>query len=102
MRITYDSALRDYMARKNLPHIVVDACFAKTCGGAIAELDVQLADEARAAKLRPRARAVHAGEMGDVLVMARELEVDEQVVFRLKRFLGLAEVVAEGIRAYRF
>ncbi|BAK43396.1 glycosidase [Eggerthella sp. YY7918] len=40
--------------------------------------------------------------MGDVLIMARELDIDEQVTFRLKRFLGLKEVAVEGIRTYRF
>lgn len=45
---------------------------------------------------------MHAGELGDVLVMVRELDIDEQVTFRLRRFLGLKEVAAEGIRPYRF
>lgn len=30
MQITYDSKLRDYMARKNMLHIVVDVAFCKT------------------------------------------------------------------------
>lgn len=30
MKITYDPKLRDYMARKNMPHILVDVAFCKT------------------------------------------------------------------------
>lgn len=30
MQIAYDADLREHMLRKGTPHVVVDACFAKT------------------------------------------------------------------------
>lgn len=102
MNVTYTPELRAYMQRKGKPHVVVDTCSAKTCGGPIAELNLSLATDEQAEDLRPGARAVHAAELGDVLIMARDLEVSEDVTFGLRTFLGIRDVTAEGIAAFRF
>lgn len=101
MEIQYDSALADYMTSKGIPHLIVDVCTAKTCGGAIAELDIQAVDSSRADEARSHAQAIYQGELGAVLIMAREIAVDECVTFRLRRFFGVKDIVAEGIRTYQ-
>lgn len=102
MDIVYDPALLEHMAKKGTPHVVVDTCSAKTCGGPMAQLDVYLASDKRADELREQAVAVHAGSAGDVLIMARGLETDDTATFKLKSFFGIKDVEVEGIYAYRF
>lgn len=100
--ITYTPRLREYMQKKGTPHVVVDTCSAKTCGGPLAELNISLVDDKRLEDLRPEAHAAFRTEVGSVLVMARGLEVSDSVEFGLRSFLGAKDVTVEGIRAFRF
>lgn len=101
-RVTYTPRLLEHMAQKGRPHVVVDTCYAKTCGGPIAELNISLVDDARLEELLPEARAVFRTEVGSVLIVARGLEVAENVTFGIRSFLGAKDVTAEGVRAFRF
>lgn len=101
-RVTYTPRLLEYMAQKGRPHVVVDTCCAKTCGGPIAELNISVVDDARLEELLPEARGVFRTEVGSVLIMARGLEVAEDITFGIRSFLGAKDVTAEGIRAFRF
>ena len=90
------------MKQKGKPHVVVDTCSAKTCGGPLAELSISLVDDARLEELRPGACVDLQTEVGSVLIMARGLEVSESVTFGLRSFLGAKDVTVAGIRAFRF
>lgn len=100
--ITYTPRLLEYMQKKGRPHVVVDTCSAKTCGGALAELSIYLADDVQAEGLRAKAHATYKSDVGSVLVMPRGLEVADSVTFGLRSFLGAKDVTVQGIRPYRF
>lgn len=101
MNITYDQRLKDYMERKGYVAIVVDTLSPVGCCADTTELCTRFAREAEAAALKEKGCKVLPAELGEVLVLARGLEYDEDVSFGLRSFLGIKDITVKGIRAWR-
>jgi len=72
-------------------------CCADTC-----ELLVRLASDDEAARLKadPSVR-VYQGELGEVLVLQRSIELDDELQFGLRNFLGIRDVSVKGAYPWR-
>lgn len=101
MNISYDQRLKEYMERKGRRHIVVEAISPIGCCADVTELTMRLVADDEAANLREKACRTLAGEMGDVLVLSRGLEYDEDIAFGLRNFLGVKDVTVRGLRAWK-
>ena len=102
MAITYTQELKDYMERKGYRHIVVDQVDSKTCCAGFSELVTSFAPDKRAEEYRSKATRVLESEMGDIFVIPRGLEYDDDITFDLKNFLGAKDIEVKGIRVFSF
>lgn len=100
MNIAYDQRLKDYMHRKGYAAIVVDAVSATGCCADMTELYTRFATEDEAARLKERGCRVLDGEVGELLLVARGLELDDEIRLGLRSFLGAKDVTVRGIRAW--
>lgn len=99
MTITYDDALKEYMAKKGLTTIAVEVMSSQNSDFEFTELYVHLVRDRQAAyfKEKKKFRAVQ-GEAGEVLLPNYVLEYDETMHFYLKKFWFFRSVGYKGIR----
>ena len=97
MNIVYDQRLKEHMLRKGMTSILIDAINPIGCCADTSELLVRLASDEEAARLKadPAAR-VYAGELGEVLVLKRSIELDDELAFGLRNFFGIRDISVKG------
>lgn len=100
MHVTYTPQLVDYMSKKGLCHIKVELADARTCCSGFSDISLDFVSEKGAQALAPKVVRRIQAPRGDVLVCARGLEYDDEVVFDLSSFMGLKDIRVKGIRAW--
>ena len=98
MHITYSDKLKAYMAQKGYRHLIVESVSAIGCCADTAELGVRFVDAKGAERLRAKHPArIFPTECGEVYVMDPSIEIEDEVRFDLRSFLGLKDVTVKGM-----
>ena len=102
MNIVYDQRLKEHMLRKRMTNILIDAINPIGCCADTSELLVRLASDDEAARLKedPAVRT-YPGELGEVLVLKRSIELDPELEFGLRNFFGIRDVSVKGAYPWR-
>lgn len=102
MKVVYDEALKDYMAKKGYTHIELGMVQANTCCSGLAEVYTGFLTDKGAEQLKGKIYGRIPADVGDVIVTERGLEFDDEIRFGLRNFLGLKDITVEGVRAFSF
>lgn len=101
MNIVYDQKLIDYMQRKNYCAIVIEQIDPIGCCADTSELLLRFVNKKGAEQLRDQAIRQLDVPFGELFIMVRGLDYDEQIVFGLRSFLGLKDITVKGIRHWK-
>lgn len=101
MNVVFDERLKDYMARKGYPYVVVDAITPVGCCADVTELVVRFADAAEGERIKSGPCRVIGDDTCAALVVARGLHYDDDIAFGLSSFLGVKHVKVRGISAFK-
>lgn len=101
MNISYEQPLIDYMKKKNYSAIVVEQIDPVGCCADTSELLLRFVNEKGADKLRDQAIRQLDAPYGELFVMVRGLDYDDEITFGLRTFLGLKDITVKGIRHWQ-
>lgn len=101
MNIIYEQPLIDYMKRKSYSAIVIEQIDPIGCCADTSELLLRFATEKGANKLRDQAIRQLDAPFGELFVMIRGLDYDDDITFGLRNFLGLKDITVNGIRHWK-
>ncbi len=101
MNISYEQSLIDYMQKKNYSAIVVEQIDPIGCCADTSELLLRFVNEKGADKLRDQAIRQLDAPFGELFVMIRGLDYDDEITFGLQIFLGLKDITVKGIRHWQ-
>lgn len=101
MNISYEQSLIDYMQKKNYSAIVVEQIDPVGCCADTSELLLRFVNEKGADKLRDQAIRQLDAPFGELFVMIRGLDYDDEITFGLWNFLGLKDITVKGIRHWQ-
>ena len=99
MQISIDDKLKTYLDKKHCPHIVVDVVDSKTCCAGYSEVIARPATDSEAAKLSGVVRKRLNCDDVEILILCR-CDIDDDIRFSLRNFLGIKDVTVKGIRAF--
>jgi hypothetical protein len=100
MNVVYEQPLKDYMQKKGYAHIELGLAEAGTCCSGFADIYTGFLTEKGAERLKGKIFGRIPGEVGDIIVTARGLEFDDEIVLGLKSFLGAKDITVKGVRAW--
>lgn len=101
MNIIYEQPLIDYMKRKSYSAIVIEQIDPIGCCADTSELLLRFVTEKGANKLRDQAIRQLDAPFGELFVMIRGLDYDDDITFGLQNFLGLKDITVNGIRHWK-
>ena len=101
MNIIYEQPLIDYMKRKSYSAIVIEQVDPIGCCADTSELLLRFVTEKGANKLRDQAIRQLDAPFGELFVMIRGLDYDDDITFGLRNFLGLKDITVNGIRHWK-
>ncbi len=101
MNIIYEQPLIDYMKRKSYSAIVIEQIDPIGCCADTSELLLRSVTEKGANKLRDQAIRQLDAPFGELFVMIRGLDYDDDITFGLRNFLGLKDITVNGIRHWK-
>lgn len=101
MNIIYEQPLIDYMKRKSYSAIVIEQIDPIGCCADTSELLLRFVTEKGASKLRDQAIRQLDAPFGELFVMIRGLDYDDDITFGLRNFLGLKDITVNGIRHWK-
>lgn len=102
MNLTYEQKLIDYMAKKNYHCIAIETIDPKGCCADMVELHTRFVRDKDVPKLKEKAIQVIEAPVGEILILTRGLEIDEEVTLGLRSFLGAKDITASGIAPWKF
>ena len=101
MQITYSDKLKQYMQQKNLNHIEIGVVDVSCCCSGYSEIFVNFVADKDMPKLEGKILRTLTGEIGDIFITARTVELDDTIHFDLKSFLGVKDISVTGVRAWK-
>jgi len=101
VNIIYEQPLIDYMKRKSYSAIVIEQIDPIGCCADTSELLLRFVTEKGANKLRDQAIRQLDAPFGELFVMIRGLDYDDDITFGLRNFLGLKDITVNGIRHWK-
>ena len=101
MNIIYEQPLIDYMKRKSYSAIVIEQIDPIGCCADTSELLLRFVTEKGANKLRDQAIRQLDAPFGELFVMIRGLDYDDDITFVLRNFLGFKDITVNGIRHWK-
>lgn len=101
MNIIYEQPLIDYMKRKSYSAIVIEQIDPIGCCADTSELLLRFVTEKGANKLRDQAIRQLDAPFGELFVMIRGLDYDDDITFSLRNFLGLKDITVNGIHHWK-
>lgn len=100
MEITFTQKLQDYMAKKGYTHVVVELVDSGTSTSGFADIVCRPVNKKGAEQIQEKAIRCLDADGGQVIIMQRALEYEEQIVFDVKSFFGIKDITVTGIRAW--
>lgn len=100
MKVTASEKLLAYMQKKDYHCIAVEPISPKGCCADMTELHSRFVRDKDVPKLKAKGAGVWDAPFGELLVLEKGLEIDEEVHFDLGSFLGIKDIKAEGIRPF--
>ena len=101
MEITFDQNLIDYMQKKGYAAIRIETTEPVGSCTDTSDLVIGFVQEKDMEKVRAKTLRTLTGGPYPILILKRGIEVEQQVRLTLKSFLGLKDVRADGIHAWR-
>lgn len=102
MNITYEQNLQDYMKRKGYSYIAVEAISPKGCCADSTELLTRFVRDKDVQGLKSKGCGVLEAPVGEILILTKGLEYDENIVFGLRSFFGAKDITVKGIAPWKF
>ena len=101
MQITYSEKLKQYMQQKNLSHIEIGVVDTSGCCMGFSEIFVNFVADHDMPKLKGKIVRTLTGEIGNILITAHSVELDDTLHFDLKSFLGVKDISVTGVHAWK-
>lgn len=101
MQIIYSAELKQYMQHKNLSHIEIGVVEASCCCSGYSEIFINFVADKDMPKLEGKIYRTLTGEIGDILITSRSIELDNTLHFDLKSFLGVKDISVTGVHAWK-
>ena len=101
MQITYSDKLKQYMQQKNLTHIEIGVVDTSGCCSGYSEIFVNFVTEKDMPKLKGKILRTLTGEIGDILITSRTIELSDTIHLDLKSFLGVKHITVTGVSVWR-
>lgn len=104
MNITYSQKLSDYLTRKGYAALVVDIVDSATSTSGFVDICVSPVKQSALEQLDKGGSIIRRYEapVGELIVLARGLEYEENVSLELRSFLGIKDIRISGIKAWSF
>lgn len=102
MIITYSQKLVDYMSKKGYAALSVEMVSPIGACADTSELSIGFIRTRDLPAYQEKALRVLPCEQGDLYILSRGIETDEEIKLSLRSFLGAKDVRAEGMRAFTF
>ena len=96
MEIVYSKNLTEYLLHKERPHILIEECESKSCGGPLSFLTARAVNDDEMTCALPRAKAAYRGLIGRVLVMAGGYDFGDKIELGLHSFFGIKDIAVEN------
>ncbi len=100
MRVTCSDDLMAYMQRKGYHCIALEPISPQGCCADMTELHSRFVRDKDVDKLKAKNCGVFAAPFGELLILEKGLDVDEEVFLGLRSFLGFRDIVVRGIRPF--
>lgn len=100
MTVEFTQKLQSYMAKKGYTHIVVELVDSGTSTSGFADIVCRPVNQKGADLIEDKVIRRLDAQGGQVLITQRALEYEDAIVFDLKNFLGIKDIVVTGIRAW--
>ncbi len=100
VRVTASEKLLAYMERKGYHCIAVEPISPKGCCADMTELHSRFVRDKDTPKLKAQNCGVFEAPFGELLILDRGLEIDDEVDFDLRSFLGIKDIAVKGIRPF--
>lgn len=104
MNITYTQKLIDYLTRKEIAAITIDIVDSGTSTSGFVDICATPVSAKVLAKIEAEGSILKRFDapVGELIVLTRGLEYDEDVTLDLRSFLGIKDIRIDGIRAWSF
>lgn len=101
-RITISASkkLMEYMDRKGYHCIAVEPLSPKGCCADMTELHSRFVRDKDMPRLKEKRCGVFDAPFGEMLVLEKGLEIDDEVYFDLRSFFGMKDITVKGIRPF--
>lgn len=101
-RITISASqkLMEYMDRKGYHCIAVEPLSPKGCCADMTELHSRFVRDKDMPRLKEKRCGVFGAPFGEMLVLEKGLEIDDEVYFDLRSFFGMKDITVKGIRPF--
>ena len=100
-RIVFERELIDYMERKGFTVIALEAINPKGCCVDMTELAARFVRPKDVDAVQAKACGIYETPVGQLFVLSREIEFDDEVRFGLRSFLGVKDISIEGAAAWK-
>ena len=101
MNISYTQKLHDYLKRRGYAVVEISMAEPGTDTSGFAEVTAIPLTAKVAEKVRDQAlRVIPIEGDGEVFIMSRGIEYDDEIVLDLKSFLGIKHIDVQGMRAF--
>lgn len=101
MNVSYSGDLISYMKKNSYSAIVVEEISPIRCCADTSELLLRFVDQKGADKLRDQAIRTLDAPFGELFVMIRGLDYDDELSFSLKHLFGLTDIAFNGMRLWQ-
>ena len=101
MNITFDQKLQDYMAKKGYVALSVEVVSPIGACADTSELLIGFVRQRDVETVRAKALLTLPTNLGELFVLTRGVDMEENVHLRLRSFFGAKDVVAEGMSAFK-
>lgn len=102
IEISAPEKLLEYMDRKGYHCIAVEPISPKGCCADMTELHSRFVRDKDVPRLKARNCGVFKAPFGEMLVLEKGLEIDDEVYFDLRSFFGVKDIATRGIRPFSF
>lgn len=102
MNIIYSQKLMDYMSKKDYAALSVEMVSPVGACADTSELCIGFIRARDLPSFQEKALRVLPCDQGDVYILSRGIETDDEIHLSLHSFLGVKDVRAEGMRAFKF
>ena len=97
MLVIYEKPLKEYMKKKGIQTIIIEAYTGKSWTG-VPELSARFADSKTAQRTKKKNCRIIKGEIGEILILTPGMKYNDTITLHLNSFLGIKNIKVDGIK----